>query len=87
MEQKINKFDYAEADLIALNADKDCIIYSTILNWQKMKMKMKKISSANQQLSASGNATGINAFKMIKNVYPLPLNLKVMVKVIVWKFE
>ena len=48
-------------------------IYSTMFNWQKTKMKMKKISSANQQLSAFGNATGINAFKIIKNVYPLPL--------------
>ena len=48
-------------------------IYFTIFNWQIMKMKMKKISSENLQLSASGNATGISAFKIIKNVYPLPL--------------
>ena len=45
-------------------------IYSTMANW---KMEMKKISSANQQLSAFGNATRTNAFQIIKNVYPLPL--------------
>ena len=44
-------------------------IYSTIFNWQKMKMKMKKVSSVNLQLFASGNATGISVFKIIKNVY------------------
>ena len=58
IEEKINKFDYAEADL------------ATMFNWQKMKTKMKKVLSANQHLSASGNATGINSFKIMKNVYP-----------------
>ena len=46
--------------------------YSTIFNWQ---MEMKKISSVNPQLSASWNATGISAFMIIKNVYPLPLKV------------
>ena len=41
-----------------------------MVNWQKIKMKMnKKIYSS----SASGNATGISAFQVIKNLYPLPL--------------
>ena len=44
-----------------------------MVNWKKMKMKMKNISSANQQLSVSGKTTGINAFQSIKNVYPLSL--------------
>ena len=48
-------------------------IYSAMVNWQKMKMKMKNISSANQQLSALGNATGTNVFQIIKNVYLLLL--------------
>ena len=48
-------------------------IYSTIFNWQKMKIKKKKISSANLQLPASGNATEISAFEIFKYVYPLPL--------------
>ena len=30
------------------------IIYSTMVNWQKMKIKVKNISSANEQLSVSG---------------------------------
>ena len=34
---------------------------------------MKKVSSVNLQLFASGNATGISTFKITKNVYPLPL--------------
>ena len=38
-----------------------------------MKMKIKKISTENQQLSASGKATGINAFKIIRIVHLLPL--------------
>ena len=38
-----------------------------------MKVKMKKIPSANLQLSASGNATGTSAFKIIKNVYALQM--------------
>ena len=44
-----------------------------MVNWQKMKMKMKKISPTNEKLSASGNATGTNAFQIIGSVYPLPL--------------
>ena len=34
---------------------------------------MRKTSSAKLQFSATGNATGISAFKIIKNYYPLPL--------------
>ena len=46
------------------------IIYSAMVNRQEIKMKMnKKIYSS----SASGNATGISAFQIIKNLYPLPL--------------
>ena len=44
-----------------------------MVNRQKTKMKMKKILSMNQQLPASGNAPGTNAFQIIKNVYPIPL--------------
>ena len=75
IKEKVNKFDYAEADSIALNDKKDEHI-PTRFKWQKTKMNMKKVSSANQQLPASGNATGINAFKIIKNVYPLSLKAK-----------
>ena len=46
-----------------------------MFNWQKMKMKMKKLSTENQQLSVSGNATGINAFKIIKIVHTLPVKV------------
>ena len=71
-EGKINKFDYAEADLIALSADKEeHILYNIKLVVNKD--EIKKISSANLQLFASGNATGISAFMIIKNVYPSPL--------------
>ena len=72
VEEKINKFDYAETDSIALNADEDDI-YSTMVNWQEVKMKITSILSTNQQLSVSGKATGINAFQIIRNVYLLPL--------------
>ena len=34
---------------------------------------MKKLSSENLQLSFPGNVTGISAFKIIKNIYSLPL--------------
>ena len=44
-----------------------------MVHWQKIKIKVKNISLANQQLSVSGKDTGINAFQVIKNVYPLPL--------------
>ena len=47
-------------------------VFSTMVNRQKMKMKMKKISPTNQKLSASANATGTNAFQIIKNVYQIP---------------
>ena len=43
-----------------------------MVNWQKMKMKINNILSANQQLPVSEKATGTNAFQIIKNVYPLP---------------
>ena len=49
------------------------IIYSKMVKWQKMKIKVKNILSANQQLSVYENDRGINAFQIIKNVYPLPL--------------
>ena len=49
-----------------------------MVNWQKIKIKLKNISSANQQLSVSGKDRGINAFQIIKNVYPLPLKSKKM---------
>ena len=47
-----------------------------MVNWQKMKMKIKNISSANQQLPVSEKATGTNAFQIINNEYPLPLKKK-----------
>ena len=48
-------------------------MYSTMVSRKKMKMKMKKISSTNQQLSASENANGTNASQIFKNVYLIPL--------------
>ena len=52
-------FDYAESDLIALNAvEDDYILYNDRL--AENEDEMKKISSANKQSSDSGNATGIN---------------------------
>ena len=67
-EEKFNNFDYGEADLIELNADEDDHI---LFNGQlaENEDEEKSISSANQQLSVSGKATGINDFQIIKNVY------------------
>ena len=52
------------------------IINSTMVNWQKMKIAVNNISSANQQLPVSGKDRGIDSFQIIKSVYPLPLKLK-----------
>ena len=67
-EEKFNNFDYGEADLIELNADEDDHV---LFNGQlaENEDEEKSISSANQQLSVSGKATGINDFQIIKNVY------------------
>ena len=40
------------------------IIYSKMVNWQKMKIKLKNISSENQQISGKDRA--INAFESSK---------------------
>ena len=64
IEEKINKFDYAEVDLIPLNADKDeHILYNIQLAENENENEEDIV-----QFSASGNA-----FKIIKNVFPLPL--------------
>ena len=44
-----------------------------MFNLQKKKINVKTVSSANQHLSVSVKDRGINAFQIIKNVYPLPL--------------
>ena len=56
---------------MAINVDEDDHI---LYNGQLAENEDKgEESSANQQLSVSGRDRRINAFQIIKNVYPLPL--------------